>query len=235
MTGRLELAPELNSRDGASAEAPVRIVLADDHAIVRRSVRLLLDGERDIEVVAEPLDLGAVTRDVESHRPQVLVLDIRIQNGSSIEAIRGLRAGEPGTEIVVLTMEASPVFAKQALEAGAAGLVLKERADSDLPEAIRCAARGEEFVSPPVAARLAALREADGNDASSAGDDALSGREVQILRLIALGYTSREIADQLRLSRRTIESHRSRIHQKLGLATRADLVGYALGRRLLVP
>ena len=210
-------------------------MLADDHAIVRRSVRLLLDGERDIKVVAEALDVGAVARDVESHRPQVLVLDIRMQNGSSIEAIRGLRASEPGTEIVVLTMDASAVFAKQALDAGAVGLVLKERADSDLPEAIRCAARGREFVSPPVTARLEALREADGNDPSSGGDDALSGREVEILRLIALGFTSREIADQLHLSRRTIESHRARIHQKLGLATRAELVGYALGRGLLVP
>ena len=125
MTGRLQLAPALTLRDGASAEAPVRIVLADDHAMVRRSVRLLLDGERDIKVVAEALDLGAVVRDVESHQPQVLVLDIRMQNGSSIEAIRGLRASEPGTEIVVLTMEASPVFAKQALDAGAVGLVLR--------------------------------------------------------------------------------------------------------------
>jgi two-component system response regulator NreC len=165
MPGRLQLAPPLSPREADRAAVPIRVVLADDHEMVRRSVRLLLDRERDIKVVAEALDVGAVARHVESHRPHVLVLDIRMQNGSSIEAIGGLRAGVPDTEIVVLTMDVSPVFAKQALNAGAVGLVLKERADSDLPEAIRCAARGQEFVSPPVAARLAALREAERNDA----------------------------------------------------------------------
>jgi two-component system, NarL family, response regulator NreC len=228
MPEHLQLAPMRSAPEAAGAELAIRVVLADDHAIVRRSFRLLLDRERDIEVVAEALDLDSVVRDVERYAPHVLVLGIRTYNGSSVETIRDLRVRVPDTYIVVLTMDASSVLAKQALDAGAVGLVLKERADSDLPAAIRCAVHGEEFISTPVAVRLEALRQAQRKDG-------LSAREVEILRSIALGYTSREIADQLRLSRRTVESHRAHIHHKLGVATRAELVRYALECHLLVP
>jgi two-component system, NarL family, response regulator NreC len=228
MPEHLQLAPMRSAPEAAGAELAIRVVLADDHAIVRRSFRLLLDRERDIEVVAEALDLDSVMRGVQRYAPHVLVLGIRTHDRSSVQTIRDLRARVPETHIVVLTMDASSVLATQALDAGATGLVLKERADGDLPAAIRCAVDGEEFVSPPVAARLESLRQAQ-------RIDGLSAREVEILRLIALGYTSREIADQLRLSRRTIESHRAHIHHKLGLATRAELVRYALGCHLLVP
>jgi two-component system response regulator NreC len=147
-------------------------------------------------------------------------------DGSSIETIGKLRERVPDTQIVVLTMDDSPVFAQRAIAAGALGFVLKDLADGDLPQAVRAAARDEEYVSPRVAARLDALQR-------SLTEDRLTAREVEVLRLIALGHTSVEIARKLHLSPRTVETHRARIHGKLGLATRAELVRYALGRGLL--
>jgi two-component system, NarL family, response regulator NreC len=205
---------------------PIRVVLADDHSVVRRSLRLLLDGEDSVDVVAEAADLPAVLREVRVHAPHVLVLDLRLPNGSSVETIQRLRARVPQTEIVVMTMEARPVFAQQAIDAGAVGFVLKDRADSELPTAVRRAARGEEYVSPSVSADLDTLRRASGGNH-------LSPRETEILRLLALGHTSAEIAAKVHLSRRTVETHRSRIHHKLRLATRAELVRYALEHHLI--
>jgi two-component system, NarL family, response regulator NreC len=202
------------------------VVLADDHAAVRRSLRLLLDGEEDVAVIAEAADLSTVVRHVHGHVPHVLVLDLQMPNGSSIETIRRLRDEVPHTEIVVVTMEASPLFAQQALDAGAVGFVLKDRADTELPLAVRRAANGDEFISPHVAVGLDALRRA-------VSGDGLSPRESEILRLIALGHTSAEIAGKLHLSRRTVETHRAHIHRKLKMRTRAELVRYALDRHLL--
>jgi two-component system response regulator NreC len=227
MTPRLHLAPAPASAGySPRPETPIKVVLADDHAAVRRNLRRLLDGEDDVEVIAEAADLSTVIRHVHGHLPHVLVLDLQMPNGSSIEAIRRLRAQVPDTEIVVMTMEASAVFAHQAIDAGAVGLVLKDRADGELPTAVRNAACGEEYISPQVAAGLDALRRA-------VHGDGLSPRETEVLRLIALGHTSREIASKLHLSRRTVETHRARIHRKLGFRTRADLVRYALGRHLI--
>ncbi len=143
---------------GSPAPVPIRVVLADNHASMRRSLRLLLDGEEGVDVIAEAGDLSSVVRHVHGGKPQVLVLDLHTPGGSSIEAIGKLRARGPDIEIVVLTMDDSPVFAQHVLASGALGLVLKELADSELPQAVRAAARGEEFVSPRVAARLQALR-----------------------------------------------------------------------------
>jgi two-component system, NarL family, response regulator NreC len=212
--------------DAPQQSQPIRVILADDHAMVRRTMRLLLDDERDIDVRGEAADISAAIRHVHQHAPQVLVLDLRLPNGSTIETIRRLREQMPRTEIVVLTMEDSPQFARQALDAGAVGFVLKDRADSELVAAVRLAARGEEYVSPRVSAGLEALQRV-------AGTGELSPREIEIVRLIALGFTSREIAMKLHLSRRTVETHRSRIHAKLGLTTRAELVHFALARHMV--
>ena len=202
------------------------MLLADDHALMRRSLRLLLDAEDGLEVIAEADDLAAVARNVHAHAPHVLVLDLSMPDGSSIEAISRLREQAADTQIVVMTMDENPAFAQRAFAAGALGFVAKDLADGELPRAIRAAARGEEFVSPRVAARLDALHR-------SLTDDALSPREVEVLRLIALGHTSVEIARKLHLSPRTVETHRANVHRKLGLATRAELVRYALRRGLL--
>lgn len=219
-----EASPEVPSE--GSASSPIRVVLADDHTLMRRSLRLLLESEEGVDVVAEAGDLAAVVRDVHRHQPHVLVLDLRMPGGSSIETIATLRERAPDTQVVVLTMDDNPVFAQHALASGALGFVLKELADGELALAVRAAAGGAEYVSPRVAVRLDALRR-------SLTDDELTLREVEILRLIALGHTSVEIAGKLHISPRTVESHRARIHNKLGLATRAELVRYALGRGLL--
>ena len=205
---------------------PIRVLLADDHTLMRRSLRLLLEGEDDVQVIAEAADLATVVSHVGRHRPNVLVADLRPPDGSSIDAIRKLRADAPHTEVVVLTMEESPLFAQQAMDAGAIGYVLKDRAESELLIAIRCAANGDEYVSARVAAGLDARRKA-------ADRDSLTPREIEVVRMIALGFTSAEIAVGLHLSRRTVETHRARIFNKLGLSTRADLVGFALRRHLI--
>jgi two-component system, NarL family, response regulator NreC len=222
---RLATAPISTSAAAADA-ATIRVVLADDHALMRRTLCLLLDGEDDIEVVGESADLRSLVPRVDGYRPHVLVLDLGMPDGSSSETIRQLRERAPETQIVIVTMEENPVFAQRALVAGALGFVLKDRADEELAEAIRLAARGEQYLSPCVALPLHDMQRV-------VAEDKLTVREVEVLRLIALGHTSVEIATLLQLSPRTVETHRARIHRKLGLATRAELVGYALRRGLL--
>jgi two-component system, NarL family, response regulator NreC len=222
MTAHLHLAPEpaTTGRDSLPQRS-IRVVLADDHALMRRGLRGLLDHEEGIEVVAEASDLATVMHHLRRAPPHVLVLDLGMPNGSSIETISQLREQAPTTEIAVLTMEDDPGFAEQAINAGALCFVLKDRADTELAEAVRSAARGDEYLSPLVAARL----ESQGR--ITAGDE-LTRREGEVLRMIALGHTSAEIGARTHLSRRTVEIYRARIHGKLGLATRSELVGYAL-------
>ena len=142
----------------ASPPLPIRVVLADSHALMRRSLRLLLDREDDVEVVGEADDLASVVRHVESDRPQVLLLDLSMPGGSSVETIGRLRERAPATQVVALTMEDDPVFAQRALAAGAVGFVMTERSDAELLQAIRTAARGEEYISPQMTTRLEAMR-----------------------------------------------------------------------------
>jgi two-component system response regulator NreC len=217
---------EADGGDGGEAGGTIRIVLADDHAVVRAGLRLLLDGEPDFEVVAEAGDVEAAGRYVRGHHPDVLVLDLNMPGGSSLEAIPVIRAESPETQIVVLTMQQEPAFAREALSGGALGYVLKEAADDELVEAVRSAAAGESYLNPRLGARIA-------SEPLPGPPDDLSEREVDVLRLIALGHTNAEIALQLYLSVRTVETHRSHIQQKLSLSTRADLVGYAIERGLI--
>jgi two-component system response regulator NreC len=214
-----------------SAERPsIRIVLADDHAVVRSGLRFVLEHEDEMEVIAEAGDLAETLRKVRAIRPDVLVLDLNMGPESSLPSIPALREDVPDTAIVVLTMQNEPGFAREALQAGAAGYVLKEAADDELVEAVRAAARGETYLNPKLGARLAAEPPAPTGPA-----DDLSEREVEVLRLIALGNTNAEIAEQLFLSVRTVESHRAHIQRKLGRTTRAELVSYALERGLMGP
>lgn len=233
MTSHLHLAPSPEAGGEKKADEPaqeeataIRVVVADDHSMVRRSLRLLLDAEEDVELIAEAEDLAGAAKHVHHRRPHVLVLDLGMPGGSSIEAIGQLRERVPETQVIVMTMEESPVFAQRALTAGALGYVAKELADDELPQAVRSVARGEQYVSPRVGARLDALHR-------SLTENKLTPREVEVLRLIALGHTSVEIARKLHLSPRTVETHRAHIHRKLGLGTRAELVRYALRRGLL--
>jgi two-component system, NarL family, response regulator NreC len=217
---------DAGSGDGAPEERVTRIVLADDHGVVRSGLRLLLDAEQGFEVVAEAADVDAARRRVLGHHPDVLVLDLNMPGGSSLETISVIREQSPKTQIVVLTMQQEPAFARKALGAGALGYVLKEAADEELVEAVRRAAAGESYLDPKLGARIA-------SQPPPGPPGGLSERETDVLRLIALGHTNAEIGDQLYLSVRTVETHRAHIQQKLDLSTRAELVGYALEQGLI--
>jgi two-component system response regulator NreC len=200
----------------------VTLVLADDHKVVRQGLRMVLESEDGFEVVDEAGDVETVLRKVLAYRPAVLVLDINLAGESSLGSIPKLREISPDTAIVVLTMQEDPAFAREALRAGALGYVLKEAADTELVQAVRLAAEGRTYLNPSLGAKMAA------EPPKQAGPpDDLTAREVDVLRLIALGYTNGEIADQLFLSIRTVESHRAHLQQKTGRNSRADLVAYA--------
>lgn len=207
----------------------ISIILADDHAVVRAGLRLLLDAEPDFEVVAEVGDVEGALRSVLGHKPAVLVLDLNMPGEqSTLDAVPDVAERSPDTRTVILTMQEDPEYARRALRAGAAGYVLKEAADAELVEAIRRVSDGGTYLNPELAARLARLPEPSGGP-----PDDLSEREAEVLRLIALGHTNSEIGEQLYLSVRTVETHRAHVQQKLGRSTRAELVRYALDKGLL--
>jgi len=198
----------------------ITVVVADGHAIVRSGVRLLLDAEDDLEVVAEADDVHTALRHVRASQPSVLIMD----PGDASE----VAAASADTNVVVLTMQNDPAFAREALRAGALGYVLKEAADTQLVEAVRMAAEGRTYLHPELGARMTT------ETAKPEGPpDDLTEREVAVLRLIALGHTNNEIAQQLFLSLRTVESHRAHIQQKLRASRRAELVRYALDHGLI--
>jgi len=189
---------------------------------------MLLEAEPDIAVIAEAGDVDAARRYTLGHKPTVLVLDLNMPGGSSLDTIPKIAEISPDTSVVVLTMQEDPAFAREALRAGARGYVLKHAAGAELVQAIRTAASGGTWLNPDLGARMAAAP--DGPVGALAD---LSDRELEVLRLIALGHTNNEIADQLCLSVRTIESHRAHIQQKLGVSTRSELVRYALDHDLI--
>jgi two-component system, NarL family, response regulator NreC len=206
-----------------SPRGQITIVLADDHQVVRAGLRMLLQAEEDFEVVAEAGDVATTERRVAAYHPRVLILDLNMPGESSLPAIPRLREAAPETQIVVLTMQNDPAFARESLRAGAVAYVLKEAADDELVEAVRRVAEGGTYLNPHLGAVLAAAPP----EPSGPPDD-LTEREVEVLRLIALGHTNAEIAAELFLSVRTVESHRAHIQQKLNRSTRAELVRYAL-------
>jgi two-component system response regulator NreC len=213
----------------AAETGAITIVLADDHHVVRTGLRLLLDAEDGFSVVGEAADAATALRTVLGHKPSVLVLDLNMPGETtSLDAIPLVRERSPGTAVVVLTMQEDPSFARHALQAGAAGYVLKDSANAELVEAVRRAAAGDTYLAPRLGAALAA------SPASPTGPpDDLTPRELEVLRLIALGHTNAEIGAQLFLSIRTVESHRAHIQQKLRRSSRAELVRYALDHGLL--
>mgnify|MGYP000412657583 FL=1 len=205
-------------------ESSITVVLADDHAVVRTGLRLLLT-QSGMEVVAEAGDVDAALRYVLGHKPDVLVLDLNMPGEPSLPAIPRFLQASPTTRIVVLTMQQEPQFAREALGNGAAAYVLKEAADDELVQAIHAARKGGTYVNPSLGAKLAT--------APVGPPGGLSDREADVLRLIALGHTNTEIAEQLFLSVRTVETHRAHIQQKLRRTSRAELVRYALDHGLV--
>lgn len=212
--------------DRGGTKSTIRVVIADDHSVVRRGVRQVLAAEGGFDVVAEASALDSARRYVRGYRPDVLVLDLNMPGGSSLDGIPEIRAECPETQIVVLTMQDDPAHARHALAAGALGYVLKEAAEAELVEAIRRAAAGDTYLNPRLGARVAAMP-------LPGSPDELPERDIQIVRLVALGYTSVDIARELHLATRTIENHRARIQQELRLGSRSELVRYALDHHLL--
>jgi len=210
-----------------AASKTITLVLADDHEVVRHGIRMVLESESDIEVVAEAADAEAAARYVLGHRPSVLVLDLNMPGPSSLETIPKVLETSPETAVVVLTMQNDPAFARQALRAGALGYVIKHSAARELVDAVRSAVRGEAYINPQLGARVAA------EPADEGPPDKLTKREAEILGLLALGYMNPEIADQLVLSVRTVETHRASIQRKTGATTRANLIAYAVEHGLV--
>jgi two-component system response regulator NreC len=208
----------------------IRTVIVDDHAVVRSGLRLVLESEGDIEVVAEAADARNAVFEARAHRPDVILLDVVMPGRSGIDAIPDLLEESPESKVLVLSMQDDPAYVREAFGAGASGYVLKEAADAEVVAAVREVADGQRYVHPALGARLVA---AEAEERSRAEEDPLSEREHEILRLLALGHTNQEIATQLYLSVRTVETHRAHIMQKLRITTRAELVRYALEQGML--
>jgi two-component system response regulator NreC len=206
----------------------ITIVLADDHEIVREGIRMVLEKEADMEVVAEAADAESAARYVLGHKPSVLVLDLNMPGEPSLEAIPQVAESSPQTAVIVLTMQNEPAYAREAFRIGARGFVVKHAAVRELVEAIRRVVAGETYINPALGARVAA--EPEGVGAPPGG---LTEREAQILGLIALGYTGPQIAERLFLSARTVETHRKNIQSKLGFSARSELVRFALDHNLI--
>jgi two-component system response regulator NreC len=215
--------------EAAAGTGRTRVVIADDHPVVRAGVTMVLEAVDGLEVVAEACDIASAWRAINVHHPDVLVLDLNMPGESSLEAIPRFVRDAPNTAIVVLTMQREPDFAREALRGGARGYVLKDAADGELVTAVRFAKEGRIYLSPELGAQLAS------QPPPSGPPDDLTARELQVLRLIALGHTNADIAAQLYLSVRTIESHRSHIQQKVQRSSRAELVRYVREHDLAEP
>ena len=209
----------------------IRVLIVDDHAVVRAGLRLLLDAAEDIETVGEAGDAREAVFEVRATKPDVVLMDVVLGGGKSgIEATPDMLREAPDAKVLVLSMQDDPRYVREAFAVGASGYVLKEAADSELVSAVREVARGARYVDPALGARMAV---ADAEAARAAAEDPLSDREREVLRLLALGHTNQEIAKTLFISVRTAETHRAHIMQKLRINTRAELVRYAIAQRLL--
>jgi two-component system, NarL family, response regulator NreC len=206
-----------------SATGTIRVILVDDHAIVRSGLRLLLEREDDIEVVGEAGSATEARTLAGRHTPDVVLLDVVMPGASGVDALPEILERSPESRVLMLSMQDDPSYVRRAFERGAQGYMLKEAADAELVEAIRRVAAGDRYVHPALGARLAAA----GVPGDRSGDD-LSDREREVLGLLAMGHTNQEIAQRLVVSVRTVESHRAHILTKLRATTRAELVRHAL-------
>ncbi len=208
-----------------ASEHEITVVLADDHNLIRSGLRAMLEAEPDLRVIGEAADAAAAAKMVGDRRPDVLVLDLNMPGADPRSDVPSLRETVPGTAIVVLTMQNDPRAARDLLRAGAAGYVLKQAAERQLTEALRAAAAGGSYVDPELGGAMAKL----------AADplQGLSQRELELLRLVALGHTNREIGESLFLSVRAVEVNRAKLLDKLGLSSRPELVRFAIAHGVI--
>ncbi len=213
-----------------------KILIADDHAVMRAGLRMLIDAQPDMAVVGEAGDGREAIERARTSRPDVLLLDLSMPGLGGIAAIDLLRKEAPTTKVLILTMHEDSEYLRQALEAGASGYLVKSAADTELLAAIRAVRRGEVYVYSSLTGALLDLAfEKRQKRPEREGVADLSKREIEVLRLLALGHTNQQIADKLFLSVKTIETYRARITEKLQLPTRAELVRYAIKHGLLTP
>jgi len=208
----------------------IRVLIVDDHAVVRAGIRLLLDAEEDLEVVGEAGSARDAVFQARAQKPDVVLMDVVMPDQSGLDVVPTLLHERPELKVLVLSMQDDPQYVRQAFAAGASGYVLKEAADTEVVSAIREVANGGSYVHPVLGARLVAAETAEARRADA---DPLSDREREVLRLLALGHTNQEIGERLFLSPRTVESYRARIQQKTGRSSRAQLVRYALDQGVL--
>ena len=214
--------------ESTPSEDRVTVVLADDHELVRDGIRMVLEAEDDIEVVAQAADAETAARYVLGHKPTILVLDLSMPGRPSLELMPEIIESSPSTSVIVVTMQNEPAFARRALQAGAKGFVIKQSAADELMAAVRAVLAGQTYINPNLGARMAAEP-----DARDGPPDDLTPREIEVLGLLALGYMNPEIADRLVLSVRTVETHRANIQRKTGISTRAELIAYAIENDLV--
>lgn len=208
----------------------IRVLIVDDHAVVRSGLRHVLESQAGIVVVAEAADARHALFEVRANQPDVILMDVVMPGMNGIEAIAQVLVECPDTRVLMLSMQDDPRYVREAFAAGAAGYILKEAADTDVVVAVREVAAGGHYVHPALGARMIA---AEASERRKAADDPLSQREREVLRLLALGHTNQEISELLFLSIRTAETHRANIMHKLRLQTRAELVRHALAHGLL--
>lgn len=214
-----------------SAPSPIRILLADDHAVLRAGLRALLAGQADLEVVGEAAEGGEAVRLALSLRPDVVVMDIGMPGVSGIDATARIKRELAATNVLILSMHDDQGYLRQVLRAGASGYLLKRAADSELLAAIRAAARGEVFLDPAMAKGLVEQVVQPRPDKTAA--PSLSDREREVLRLLAYGHTNQQVADRLCIGVKSVETYKARLMEKLGLRGRAELVRYALQHGIL--
>ena len=212
----------------------IRVFLADDHAVLRAGLRALLSREPDMEVVGEAASGSEALKKVEELQPDVVLMDISMPGMEGLEATAQVKQKAPGTKVLILTMHEDRRYLLPALRAGAAGYVVKRAADTELVGAIRAVQRGEAFLHPSMA-KFLVEEFAEGGPSGAVEGQPLTDRENEVLRLIAEGFSYKEMADRLGISGKTVETYRERIKEKLNLHSRAELVRYALERGLLRP
>lgn len=205
---------------------PIRILIADDHGVIRAGLCALLADFSDLTVVGEASDgMEAIAKAIDL-KPDILLMDLSMPNVGGIEATRQLMQSQPGLRILILTVHEDDSLLKEVIRAGASGYVIKRAAQEDLIHAIRVVARGDLYVHPAMTRAL--FTESPSNGSSNVSDvETLTLREIEVLQLLAKGYTNRQIAEQLSLSPRTVEGHRANLSAKLGLRSRVELVEYA--------
>src|ERR687895_323128 len=209
----------------------VKVLIADDHGIVRSGLRMLLENQDDIDVIAEASD-GATARDLAiRERPDLAILDVKMPKLTGLQATREIREQAPDVAVLILSMHDDERYLFEALKAGASGYVLKRQADQDLLDAVRAVQRGEPFLTPD--AQRALIK--DVLERGLEDSDELTPREQEVVKLVAEAHTNREIAEILHLAEKTVESHRANAMRKLGMRDRVELVRYAIRRGLIEP